>query len=91
MVSREGVPIKKPWTFMSNNEEVLEALSGHKCPGNHQHVIAEGHNTKPTGHYPVALATALHVAYAKHIRSVNVDLARYGLPSGRAQAAFVSL
>ena len=55
-------PIKKPWTIMTNLEELKTSLKGRKCPGIHEHVHCAGKYTKDTGHYPKKMAHLIHQA-----------------------------
>ena len=54
-------PIKKPWTIMTNLEELEESLKERRCIGNHEHVPCAGRHTKETGHYP-KMAHLIHQA-----------------------------
>ena len=59
MTSSDGHPVKKPWRFITSNEQQALALQVFRC--NHhpsEHVKAAGRETKQTEVYPVALAIA---------------------------------
>ena len=61
--------IKKPWLIKTNNAEVWLALQDMRCEGGHAHEICQNSAvTSKTARYPDALAVAVHVAYAKHMR-----------------------
>ena len=56
-------PIKKPWTIMTNIEELKERLKERRCPGTHVHTPCAGKFTKGTGHYPKLMAHLLHQSF----------------------------
>ena len=67
-VCADGVvtkPIKKPWTIMTNVEELKEDLEGRRCPGNHVHVKCQGKYTKGTGHYPKKMVHLFHQSFER--------------------------
>ena len=58
---------------MTKSSDIHDALHGRKCPGGHQHQVAEGSHTTASGHYPTMLAAAIHSGYAtQHRRSIKV-------------------
>ena len=60
MVSTEGRPIKKPWRFITSDEQQALALQVFKCPHHpSEHQEAAGKETKLTEIYLLALATAI--------------------------------
>ena len=52
--SKEGLPIRKPWTIATNHDTLWKVLNGHKCPGKEthpEHQPCEGKHTRMTEEY----------------------------------------
>ena len=52
VTSEEGKPILKPWQIRTNSPGLLKALTGRKCPRDHEHQECAGKHTERSGYYP---------------------------------------
>ena len=58
--SKNGKPIKKPWTIKSSNSLLLLSLSHFKCNHKpHEHEVCAGAQTVLTGFYPFEFSDAV--------------------------------
>ncbi len=65
------LPIRKPWTFATDNPAVYTAFQGCKCPGHSQHQPCEGSQTKGTENYTPSMVSKLHQALAKSAHRIS--------------------
>ena len=64
--SKEGLPIRKPWTIATNHDTLWKVLNGHKCPGKElhpEHQPCEGKHTRMTEEYTDYFARLVHGAH----------------------------
>ena len=52
VLSKKGVPIKKPWMISSNSPSLIQHLEQFVCDNRHNHEKCEGSETKRSGFYP---------------------------------------
>ena len=55
LVSKDGVPILKPWKVFSNSPRLTQELCRYRCRREHKHQEAEGQHTERTGFYPAKM------------------------------------
>ena len=72
-----NMPIKKPWTFATDNPEVLTLFEGCKCPGHINHSQCEGKDTKITENYTIHLCIRLHKAISQSATRLFASRAGY--------------
>jgi hypothetical protein len=71
------MPIKKPWTFATDNPEILTLFEGCKCPGHSNHSQCEGKDTKLTENYTIHLCLRLHKAISQSATRLFASRAGY--------------
>ena len=64
---KTGLPLLKPWTFVTNNSELRKALTPKRCSGDHEHTPICGSETRRSGRYPLELARILVKAVTKEL------------------------
>ena len=59
--SSKGIPIKKPWRFITSSERLAVSLDSLRCPHpkGFVHDACQGQETKPTERYPVPLCRTI--------------------------------
>ena len=83
LASKDGVPIKKPWTVATNCPAVSNALSSFICPGKNVHPVhapCAGTETKKTELYTKAMADAVHNAIREEALSYRARHAMAAIP-----------
>ena len=81
--SKKGVPIKKPWTLMTNKSQtVMEMQKKCECYKAHdgvppalqrgeKHAKCAGSETKPSENYPEGLANEFHSMFANYCSGIS--------------------
>ena len=72
---RKGLPIKKPWMFASNCDEVMQLLEGYLCDESHDHEHCAGGNTKATESYTMQIVSLIHRAFRDLVNSAKPKVA----------------
>ena len=60
--TKDGVPLKKPWTVATTIPELGMSLMAYQCDGTHEHAEGRGKDLKSTELYTWALVDEVHVA-----------------------------
>ena len=68
-----GLPIKKPWTIVSNSSRILHQLRDKKCRSHPEHAPCEGSDTKATEEYTDSMARSIHDGFYRHCSDYDVD------------------
>ena len=66
LVSKSGLPIRKPWTVATTCRQLREELGKHECPGSEAHPVHQpcaGQETKSTEGYTDSMARLIHEAF----------------------------
>ena len=67
LVSKDGVPILKPWKVFSNSTKLTQELCRYRRRREHRHQEAEGQHTERTGFYPAKMCRTI-------IKAIKEDL-----------------
>ena len=71
-----GIPIKKPWAIVTNYNEIISALEGKRCLGEHlhpEHQPCAWSDTKRTECYTDLMVGMVRVAFASSLRRCDTD------------------
>ena len=83
LVSKDGVPIKKPWTIATTSSALYDALETLTCPGTTLHPVhapCAGSETKKTELYTRTMADAVHNAIREEALSSRANHAMAVIP-----------
>jgi len=84
LTSKEGTPIKKPWTIATTSPILVKMLSTFQCPGKEvhpEHAPCAGAETKRTERYTEEMTDRIHDAIAEEALSHRASTSSSAMPT----------